>query len=291
MDAEVKDEELTQWFSTYGLITAERIFSKYQITLPQDMLLAAINKPSGFFHRLIQVPLKNVLNGIILQQAEDYHVYGQKLLIDYLLSASSGAEETSPGGQTRESLEEERHKLMRLGDDFQQTRLAHDALIATSQAQLISLTNAWRTAFEKTIQSVKATCTKNGSDVKPSLIRKAINHALIECCLENNGDRIVLIDTMNTVMESVINLEIKEQLANNMSDLISHSISIQNFSTQFYSQTQDMNEKAKEYRAKFFNTILKLTELIKNLPEYKLNAERDLANKELLHFDRTIGEK
>jgi hypothetical protein len=290
MDAEVKDDELTQWFSTYGLITAERILGKYQITLPQDTLLAVINKSSSFFHRLIQVPLKNVLNGIILQQAEDYHVYGQKLLIDYVLSASGEAGEDSPGGFTRESLEEERHKVMQLGEDFQQARLAQDALIASTQIQLIKLTSAWRAAFEKTIQSIKATCAKNGSDVKPSTIRKAIHHVLIECDLEKE-DKLALVDTMNTVLQSVMNAEIKGQLAVNMSDLINHSIPIQHFSTHFHSQTQDMNRKAKAFRVSFFNTVLKLTELIKALPEYKINAVQDLANKELLHFDRTIGEE
>lgn len=290
MDAEVKDEELTQWFSTYGLITAERIFSRYQITLPQDTLLAAINKPSGFFHRLIQVPLKNVLNGIILQQAEDYNVYGQKLVIDYLLSASAEADEHAPGGFTRETINQERHKLMQLGEEFQQARIAQDALIASSQTQLIKLTSAWRAILEETIQSIKATATQQGLDLKPSTIRKAIHHVLIECDLEKD-DGLMLVDAMNTVLQGDLNEDIKKQLADNLSNLITHSLPIYEFSRHFYSQIQAMHDKAKAFRVSFYNKILKFTELLNALPEYKINPEQDLANKELLHFDRTIGEE
>ncbi|HAU1956168.1 TPA: hypothetical protein F8S46_15140, partial [Legionella pneumophila] len=104
MDEIKKDDELSQWLSTYGTITAERILGRYNISLPQDEILEAINIPSSFYRHLLQIPLKNVLNGIVIQQASDYHVYAQKLLIDYLLSGESSKEPDSQGAGTRESL-------------------------------------------------------------------------------------------------------------------------------------------------------------------------------------------
>ena len=89
MDGEKADNELSQWFSTYGVITAERILGNYKINLAHTDLVGAIKSPFSFYHRLLQVPLKNVLNGIVLQQANDYHIYAQKLFIDYLLSGES----------------------------------------------------------------------------------------------------------------------------------------------------------------------------------------------------------
>src|SRR5580704_2455101 len=93
-------DELSQWYSTYGVITAERILSTYQIALSQSDLLVAVKSPFSFYHQLLQVPLKNVLNGIVLQQANDYHVYAQKLFIDYLLSGESGKPPEAQGAQT-----------------------------------------------------------------------------------------------------------------------------------------------------------------------------------------------
>ena len=119
----------SQWFSTYGVITAERILGTYHIILAQTDLLAGIKNPHSFYHQMVQIPLKNVLNGIILQQANDYHIYVQKLFIDYLLSGESAKSEESQGAHTRESLESERKQLVSLGEEFNKKQLAHDSLI------------------------------------------------------------------------------------------------------------------------------------------------------------------
>ena len=107
-----------KWFSTYGMITAERILGKYQIRLSHEELIAALKSPICFYHKLLSVPLKNVLNGIVLQQANDYHIYVQKLFIDYLLSGENSKGEESQGASTREALENERQQLVSLGDEF-----------------------------------------------------------------------------------------------------------------------------------------------------------------------------
>src|SRR5690606_37160436 len=101
-----------------GVITAERMLNRYQIRLQSTELLIAIKSPVSFYHRLLQVPLRNVLNGIIMQQAYDYHVYAQKLFIDYLLSGESGKDEEAQGALTRDAIENERKQLVILGGEF-----------------------------------------------------------------------------------------------------------------------------------------------------------------------------
>ena len=86
MAEERTENELSIWLSTYGLITAERILERYGIHLQHEDLLSAIKNPKNFYHQLLRIPLKNVFNGIILQQAQDYQSYGQKIFIDYLMS-------------------------------------------------------------------------------------------------------------------------------------------------------------------------------------------------------------
>lgn len=283
MDSTPKEEELTQWFSTYGVITAERILSKYQLELSQEQLPEAITNTSSVYHQLIQVPLKNVLNGIILQQAEDYHVYAQKLVIDYLLSASGAAPEDASGSSSREQLEEERTKLIALGESFSQLRLEQDVLIASSQAHLIKSTTRWRVAFEKALQSIKAVLNQTGQSIKPSVIRKAINQVLIQ------GEP--RIDVLNNTLLCVLEKGMNENLMACLDELMTVSRDFNPSSSDYFNQTKVLNEGARWYRMQFYEAILRITNLLKILPDYKINESRDQVNRELLYFDKTIGEK
>ena len=117
--------DLSTWFSTYGLLTSQRILERFNIHLKGDELIAAMKDPGNLNYLWLKVPLKNIFNGIIFQQAHDYQVYAQKLFIDYLLSGDSAKEADSPGANTRESLEEERIKLQEMNEAFAKQELAH----------------------------------------------------------------------------------------------------------------------------------------------------------------------
>ncbi len=287
------DDELSQWFSTYGMITAERILGTYQMIIPQTELLEAIKSPFSFYHQILQVPLKNVLNGIVLQQANDYHVYAQKLFIDYLLSGETSKGEEAQGALTRESMEDERKALVTLGDDFHHKQLAHDALIASSQSVLMKITKEWRVALESGIKLVSSTLTSNNFENKKSLIRRGVTHALIHCDLissQSLDNKYLFIEKMNEIVKVELTQGLKEQLLGNLSDLLNITISTNSKISEFLERAIEMSEQARSYRAQFFDTIIRVTELIKLLPEYKIDPVQDAINREPLHFDKTIGE-
>jgi hypothetical protein len=144
MDNPLQDSETSSWFSTYGLLTAERILEYFKIRLSHDELIATIKDAHSFHHQLLRVPLKNVLNGIILQQAQDYQVYAQQLFIDYVLAGQSQLDLERPGAETREDLEAERQKLMESGETFNQYENKHHKLVAETQTQLMHLAQEWK---------------------------------------------------------------------------------------------------------------------------------------------------
>ena len=154
MSVEKSENDLSHWFSTYGVITAERILGRYHINLAQIDLVAAVKSPFSFYHKVLQIPLRNVLNGIVLQQANDYHVYVQKLFIDYLLSGENSKDESSPGASTREALENERQQLLALGEEYHQKEGEHNHLISSSQNFLIKLSADFNKAFDKAITAI-----------------------------------------------------------------------------------------------------------------------------------------
>lgn len=139
MNEKQEQTDLSAWFSTYGLLTAERILARFNIHLSHDDLIREVKDPSSIYYLLLRVPLKNVFNGIILQQARDYQLYAQKLFVDYLLSGEDAKEADSLGGNTRDDLENQRLNLIELGAAFNKQEEEHQILIAESQASLIAL--------------------------------------------------------------------------------------------------------------------------------------------------------
>lgn len=157
------ENDLSEWLSTYGLVTVERIMERYKIRLQQEDLISVIKSPNTFYHQLVRVPLKNVLNGIILQQAHDYQVYAQKLFVDYLLSGESSKSADSPGGYTREDLEKERQSLIKMGEAFHEQELAHTRLIADSQKSLIKQVEEWQKILQQVAKKLKLPCNHSKS--------------------------------------------------------------------------------------------------------------------------------
>lgn len=291
VEQEQKEDEVSQWFSTYGLITAERILGRYQIDLPQDLLLAAVKNQFSFYHRILQVPLKNVLNGIVLEQASDYHVYAQKLFIDYLLSGETTSPEGAPGENTRIALEEERKGLVVLGDNFHNLELEHGSLIASSQRVLIQISQQWQTTMDAVIKQIQNVIRASGTELKPSEIRLAINYGIANNRLQDANTRELdstFIVKMNEKLKASTDLHSK--LNEILGSLVAISMEFEANLTDFFYQTAQLNEQARSYRAQFYETILRVIDLIKLLPEYKIDPVQDAINRESLYFDKTIGE-
>lgn len=133
------DETQSTWYSTYGTVTAERIFGSMGISMSQEELRTISASENSPYYQLLQVPLKNIFNGIIINQATDYREFAQKMLVDYLLSGAANlvGEATKPEG-TRLELENMRTALMEIGEQFDLLQFEHYHLINDSQASLIA---------------------------------------------------------------------------------------------------------------------------------------------------------
>ena len=292
MSAEKSENESGQWFSTYGLITAERILGKYKIKLVHEDLLKAMKSPFSFYHKILEIPLKHVLNGIVLQQANDYHVYAQKVLIDYLLSGENAKDEAAQGAATREEIENERQKLVDLGEEYHHMEGEHNNLIAESQAALIKITAEFNTALENGVESVVKTLKNVGLIEDKNKVRHAVIHALIYCDLVDpqlQSNEYLFIDKMNDVFQQSFSRDVKKKITDNLYGVLNI---VQHFGADIHTFREQTNEMAllvNSYRKQFFETILRLMNLISLLPEYKINPIQDVINRESLYFDKSIG--
>ena len=131
------ESDLAELTSTYRILTAERILERFNVHLAQDVLIESMNNPKSVYFQMLIVPFKNVINGIILQQAYDYQVYAQKLFVDYLISGSGNENDESPGANIRQDLESNRLRLTELSEQFDKDTIAHKTLIHQTQAELL----------------------------------------------------------------------------------------------------------------------------------------------------------
>jgi len=142
MNDTVKNIDNTIWISTYGVLTAERLLERFQIKLSREELRDALKNQESPYHHLLTVPLKNIFNGIVIQQIYDYQVYIQKLFIDYKLTSTKVVPENTPTNQDdNHEIEEKYKKLALLSKTFEEKKHEHQQLIAKSQAWLIQQTH------------------------------------------------------------------------------------------------------------------------------------------------------
>jgi hypothetical protein len=154
MQEQEEHKDWSAWFSTYGLLTADRLLDRFGVHLGQDDMVKVVKDPDSIYYLLLQVPLKNVFNGIILQQAHDYKIYAQKLLVDYLLSGEETKPDEANGALARDDLERERLKLIDMGDAFELQVKAHKLLIANSQKILVEFSKNLASSDRDQLQAI-----------------------------------------------------------------------------------------------------------------------------------------
>lgn len=293
---EDKSKELSQWLSTYGLLTAERIFERIHFALTQDELLSTVRNPQGVCHQLLRVPLKNVFNGIIFQQARDYLVYAQKLFIEYLLSPEGNREESHDesisGSDTREALEVARLSLIDMEKAFAQREDAHAHLIAKSQASLIKLSKDLQKKSQQVVK--KMTRISKPHDVTGDDLQHAVRYFLIHSSGELTQDLLEVpelfwVDVASTWPVELID-ELRQKLPELLRPLADFIPSIHQTLAPYIEQADDLEIEFCQDRRQFYALIVEVTELIKSLPDYHLNAEQETKNRESLYFDAQLGE-
>lgn len=287
MSEEKGKDDLSKWFSSYGLITAERILGKYNIRLESNDLLAGVKNPDSFYYHILRVPVKNVRNGLILTQAKEYHLYLQKLYIDYFLSGEASKDSSFPGADTREDINDLGEAFKESSQIFIERERQHNKLIAESQAYFIGLLKQWQKAMDQSSQSIEKWL--KGKNIKE--IKQASYHVLAYCPyseladLDKNAEFIKkLIDALGVSSDD----ETLSGLAECFKPILSKLSQQDETLNDFNARIDAMADELRAYRTQFYQSILQTTELLTNLSDYKIDLERVKANKEALNFDKDL---
>jgi hypothetical protein len=290
MNDETKKVDIEQWYSTYGILTADRILSRYNIRLDHASLISAVKNPRSIYYQLLRVPLKNVYSGIIMQQAHDYQTYAQKLFVDYLISGQADKPEDSPGEAVRETLESERVNLKALNEQFEEENKIRYKLIAQSQETFIKHTKTMQQTLKTAAGQIKEL-----SDTSASLsdIKTAIRAALAAFegeaahMLDNDSPFWVFISEKLSVE---IHSDMITGLQSSMKAINDYRNVVEQDHEQYSERCDEVILTMRNSRKAFYDLILRVKEKISYLPEYRENEELTLEQMETLLFDSSIGE-
>ncbi len=275
------DNTESLWLSTYGLLTAQRILERYHLSLEQDELLASLSNPLSIYAQLVRLPLKNIFNGLIRQQAHDYQVYAQKLFIDYLMSGQGNKEPDSPGANTRSDLENERTQLTDMGAGFNDQEFEQESLISESQVVCMKHAEAWRQSMQTVYQKITELLKKEKAEVDPLVVQKAIRMTLCQDMLMSPVHWDTFCDTIHLDRSKEIPSAIKKAVL-----AVSETReAIADVLLPYLERATDLGVMFRGYHTQFHDLILRVTELIKLLPDYQIDDQKEDEGLRSLDFD------
>lgn len=287
MQEQQQTAEETVWFSTYGIITVNRVLDRYNIHLNKAEVEQVLKLPDHFYHRLLRIPLKNIYNGIILQQAKEYQVYLQKCFVDYLVSGENGKGEDSPGASIRDDIEVQRQALIKLNEQVDELTFAHDTLIAESQAYQIEEAGRWKQAVKKSVKAIDKGFSAKKLKLPSELINKAVERILIQYALD---------DLSNTIrwdgIEAILTMKLREDhqqiVIQEMQTLAQFVQDTETVSQGFLTRIEAMSVDLTQLRKHLYNMIIRIVELLNQLPDFKIDEQQTEINREDLYFDTDL---
>lgn len=291
MSEEKKEMDASMWFPTYGLVTAKRILDRFNIHIDNDELALAINNSQSIYYQLLRVPIKNIFNGIILQQANDYQVYAQKLFIDYLLSVESLQNEEGPGATTREDLETERIKLISVGEAFSKQESSHVNLIAESQAKLIELSQNLQTSIQQATKKIRSILQEHSIEKDDAFIQKALHTAMIQLMspIDSKDVETYFLKSLNEALDVRLPKALEQKMSLVLYEFGDPRVELENMLTPFLERAAEVGSELRSFRRQFYDIILQTTQLMNYLPDHMPNEQREQENRSSLYFDPGLG--
>ncbi len=289
MEKEQHRISVVDWFSTYGVITAQRVLEQYDIRLEKNELLYALTNTDVYYHQLLIMPLYNVLNGIILNQVRDYQSYAQTVFIDYLLSPDAD-NENEQNIAARESLEELRQKLLDKNSSVDDIYNQHINLIAKCQAVLIEKTAVSNERLFVCSQQI----TKQFAEISIHKKDEDVFQALVILVAYYDYKKAQEAEISWTVIASILQIEltshVKKIFKKAVDDLFPSILQLGEELTAYIDTIKSLANVLREMRSNFRAFIIEIHNAMLYLPSYIERDSTSQMNLEKLQFDAEIGE-
>lgn len=126
---------------TYDILMAQNILNTFNLSLSNEQIFEALTTTKSIYYWLINMPMQNNLNAIILSQITSYKIFCQKRLIDFFILTSpndTDSNEDANEYQIPDSVSDLIDKLKNLQQMTREIENSHFEQIYNMQAFLIS---------------------------------------------------------------------------------------------------------------------------------------------------------
>lgn len=280
--------DLSNWLSTYGIVTVEKILDRYEVKMASIDLIATLKNPHAMLSKLIQTPLKNVFNGLVLQQAKDYQSYIEKMFIDYLLSGES---DQDPESICREDIELARQDFLQLITDFQKTTHTHEKVIADSQTLLIQFFSQFRQKIAASVKVVHSHLRDGRVVLKNEERVVEMLYALMSGVKADQliDDKSLVWVRCDQILGQNFDMSLRVKLIKIVHDLIQIDSEALSKLAEFHTVASEVGLAIKHYRSEFGYMIKRINELFYALGTYQPNPTQLAINQIGMDFDTDLG--
>lgn len=284
MTQENATEEVKQWLSTYGMMTAERILEKYQFNPGLKRLMPALKNPQSVYYQMMMIPVNNVLSGIVCEQAKSYQLYCQKIYIDYYVSGENSKPKDASGGQMRMHIEQLQEEFSSISDRFQRKENEYLEFIASSQADLIAFGKRLNSALQALIQTASQCIGEDATQaIKMTLAQVRGQQAFDEAYI---NEAVTLVESY-----SVANLDApaSEKLKEGFERFFKRFQENESFEHNL-SRSKQYKPEFKQFQVQFYEHISLISPVIDNLSDYYIDEKSKEENESTLSFDKDLFE-
>lgn len=155
-----------RWMSTYGLMTAESMLKRYEVSFSPKDLIAQASDPKSFYHWMLKLPVLNAYNDIVRNQVRSRQSAAQALMIDYIYSDKLPEDQESAAGlEMRQQIESKRQALVDLGNELNALDERHWASFAVIDDFVLDQLEQWQSVNQKKAEEICQVLRGDGVDL------------------------------------------------------------------------------------------------------------------------------
>ena len=272
---------------THALITIQRILRYGGLILSNTQCVILYNAQGTFLRTILANSIKIVLAGILISHSKEFQMYAGKLLVDYLLSGASDAGEEAAGNSTRFILEENRRVIMQLSRRLYKHEMQYKTLIAEMQQWRIQRIQAFVTALDAAVITLKSMDLVEKSSVK-------LHDFLLQLVLTiptqdalQSGE--IVADLLLSNFKQRSSKQLEQDVLSIVANLITFNDDEQNNLQTERGAIIEQIDAFRLFRSDFLHAIQAIQQSLNVLADYHPNLQKRAAQRALLDFDYALG--
>ena len=274
-------EEAARALSTYQWMTVAQLLERLGLPLTPEDVKVILRQKTSLYYQALLLPMMNILNGIVLDQAKEYRLFLQKLLVDFLMSGEADKTSKDPGAATCEAIEKERIHTLQVSAALDKLQKKGYDIIVKVQHDLKAFVSEWKQYLHTAYAAMSAA-------VVDMPFPEASLHALFldahQLTPREEGWA-----RLEATLKSPPSEALKSALRAPWKDISIYENKFNTISSTLLPLIQEQRAQLNQSRQNFHDDIIRVQDLLYTLSTFHPDKHKDAENRERLNFDHTVG--